>query len=253
MSDGSRLAEVFRDIQHGLPRQGPGTDAATLRALELCAELPESPRVLDIGCGPGMQTMAIARAIEAHVVAIDLDGAYLAQLNDAAGRAGLAERILTRQLDMRDLPFGDGEFDVVWSEGSAYIMGFSSALAEWRRLLRPGGYLVLSELCWTSDRPPKPFADFFAEEYPPMTDIPTRAAEMATHGYDIVEHFSLPEEGWWRQYYTPLERKLPALLARYSDDRAARGLVEWTRREIDMRRRYGGFYDYEFFVGRAGE
>ena len=62
MSSDARLDVVFHDIHQGLPRQGPGTDAATLAALELCASLPEPARVLDIGCGPGMQTLAIARS-----------------------------------------------------------------------------------------------------------------------------------------------------------------------------------------------
>ena len=74
MSSDAHLHAVFRDIHRGLPRQGPGTDATTLAALDLCVGAHEPARVLDVGCGPGMQTLAIACSLNAHVVAVDVDG-----------------------------------------------------------------------------------------------------------------------------------------------------------------------------------
>lgn len=250
MDGDSALEAVFRDVQHGLPRQGPGTDAATLHALELCTDLPEPARVLDIGCGPGMQTLAIARSRDVQVVAVDLDKTYLAELTDAARLAGLEDRVETHVLDMADLPFGDGEFDLVWSEGSAYIMGFENALRAWRHLLRPGGYAMVSELCWLTDAPGQPIAAFFAEGYPAMTDVASRAATMEACGYEVLGHFTLPDEGWWRHYYTPLEGKLPDLEDRYAADESALELVRLTRREIEMRHQYPDHYGYEYFIGR---
>ena len=46
----------FFEIHQGLPREGPGDFDSTRRALALLGGLPERPRILDIGCGPGMQT-----------------------------------------------------------------------------------------------------------------------------------------------------------------------------------------------------
>jgi ubiquinone/menaquinone biosynthesis C-methylase UbiE len=252
VSDAARLANLFLAIQEGLPRQGPGTDDATLAALELCSGLTEPFRMLDIGCGPGMQTLAVARAREAQVVAVDLEPTYLTQLRDAAADAGLRGTIATRRLDMSDLPFADGAFDVVWSEGAAYVIGVPTALEEWGRLIRPGGYLVVSDLCWTTAAPPQPLAEFFAEEYPSMTAVESRTAEFARRGYELVGHFTLPEVGWWLHYYEPLERKLPALRERYAHDDAALDLIESTQTEIDMRRRYPDAYGYEYFVARLG-
>ena len=62
MTDNDRLMEIMLDVHSGLPRQGPGDDESTLRALSLCTELPMRPSVLDVGCGPGMQTIALARS-----------------------------------------------------------------------------------------------------------------------------------------------------------------------------------------------
>ena len=169
----------FATSTRAFPGRVPARDAATLAALELCAGLPEPAHVLDIGCGPGMQALAIARSRNAQVVAVDVEETFLAQLNQSARAAALADRITTRALDMNDLPFSDGEFDLVWSEGAAYIMGFAAALRQWRPLLGPGGYLMVSELCWTTHPRPQPVAEFFAEAYPPMTDVESRLADIA--------------------------------------------------------------------------
>ena len=53
--------EYFFELFGDLPRQGPGCGEATLRALELLKDLPPQPKVLDIGCGSGMQTLILAR------------------------------------------------------------------------------------------------------------------------------------------------------------------------------------------------
>ena len=63
MDESLELMEVFLDVQRGLPRQGPGCDESTQKALALCVGLPENPAVLDIGCGTGMQTVALAQAL----------------------------------------------------------------------------------------------------------------------------------------------------------------------------------------------
>ena len=45
------------EVFEALPRQGPGDRACAERALALCDELPATPRILDLGCGVGAQTM----------------------------------------------------------------------------------------------------------------------------------------------------------------------------------------------------
>lgn len=57
--DGAFLA-AFMELHHGLPRQSPGSDATTRHLLSLCGPLPERPRVLDLGCGPGRSALLLA-------------------------------------------------------------------------------------------------------------------------------------------------------------------------------------------------
>ncbi|NEB66766.1 class I SAM-dependent methyltransferase, partial [Streptomyces fulvissimus] len=64
-------------MHQDLPRQGPGSDATTRRLLEMAGPLPEHPRVLDAGCGPGRSALLLAEEAGAHVTAVDLHQPFL--------------------------------------------------------------------------------------------------------------------------------------------------------------------------------
>ena len=251
MDENARLFEIFLDVQRGLPRQGPGCEASTRAALALCRGLPARPTILDVGCGPGMQTVVLATACDGVVTAVDTGREYLDQLQARAEAAGVADRIETLTADMTALPFEPARFDLIWSEGAAYVMGFAAALSAWRRFLKPGGFIAVSELVWLRPDPPAEVAAFFRDEYPAMTDVAANLETVRHAGYELLGHFTLPDAAWWDHYYTPLQAKLPALREKYAGDDAALRLIATTEREIDMRRRFGDCYGYEFFVGRA--
>lgn len=253
MVEDAHAFEVFLEVQSGLPRQGPGEARSTLAALALCRDLPARPAILDIGCGPGLQTLALAGALECKITAVDLLQDYLDALAERVAADGLGGRIEILAGDMTSLPFPDESFDLLWAEGSAYIMGFEAAFRSWRRLLKPAGCIAMTELTWLRPDPPAEAAAFFRIEYPAMTDVETNLATLESSGYDLLGHFTLPDAAWWDDYYTPLEAKLPALRQRYADDTEALAIIETTAREIDIRRRFGESYGYEFFVAqRAG-
>ena len=251
MDDDARLFDVFLDVQRGLPRQGPGCDEGTLKALSLCSGLPDRPAVLDIGCGPGMQTVTLARATHGRIAAVDLHREYLDDLKGLADAAGVAARIQALAADMNALPFRPRSFDLIWAEGSAYVMDFAKAMAAWKQLLKPGGWIAVTELVWLRPDPPAEAAAFFANEYPAMRDVEAVAASIRACGYQPLAHFTLPDAAWWEHYYTPLESKLPSLSEKYAGDEAATSVVETTRREIEIRRLFRDWYGYEFFIGRA--
>ena len=129
MSESPHLLNVFLDVQRGLPRQGPGCDESTLEALSLCSGLPGAPAILDVGCGPGMQTVALAKAVHGRLTAVDINHEYLGELRRRAKDAGVANHIDIHAVDMNELTAAPASFDAIWSEGAAYIMGFERALA----------------------------------------------------------------------------------------------------------------------------
>ena len=249
MDESSRVFEIFLEVQRGLPRQGPGCRESTLKALELCTGLPDKPAILDIGCGPGMQTVELASAVNGHVTAVDRHEEYLNQLVERAATAGVGDRVEALVGDMRELSLPPQSFDLVWSEGAAYIMGFEKALTYWKQFLTPTGSLAVSELVWIQPNPPSEVAEFFALEYPAMMDTMTVLDIVRSCGYESSGHFILPDAAWWQDYYSPLEAKLPSLSVRYAGDEEAIGVLAMTRREIDMRRRFGDWYGYAFFTG----
>jgi SAM-dependent methyltransferase len=242
---------VFFEVQRGLPRQGPGSRESTLKALKLCAELPENPVVLDIGCGPGMQTIDIAKSSSGSITAVDNCGEYLEELRHRAEQASLSDRIEVKNADMTALDFSRETFDLIWCEAAIYSMGVAEALRSWRPLLHArGSYLVFSELVWLDRRPHGDVIEFWANGYPAMTTVEGVKKAIRETGYEPLGDFTIPDSAWWDDYYTPLEAKLETVKQQYEGDEKALGIVAMTEKEIDIRRRFGQSYGYQFFVTR---
>jgi len=238
------------DLHLGLLQQGPGSDAQTARALGMLPALGPDARILDAGCGPGRQTLALARATGASIVAIDLMPQFLEQLEQRVEEAGLADRITARQLSMDALDYDDAAFDLIWSEGAIYSIGFEAGLRLWRRFLRPGGHAVVTEATWLVEDRPAAAVDFWAEAYPAMQDAQQNLASAERAGYAPVGHFVLPSEDWWTDYYTPIEARLPALREKYAGNPEALAQLDDCERESEIHRRYSASYGYVFYLLR---
>jgi predicted N-acetyltransferase YhbS/ubiquinone/menaquinone biosynthesis C-methylase UbiE len=240
------VTAAFLTLHHGLPRQGPGSDSTTRRMMELAGPLPPRPRVLDIGCGPGRASLLLATEAGAEVTAVDVYQSFLVELTQAAAARGLGHAIRTVRASMTDQPFPDASFDVIWAEGSAYLMGFDAALRSWRRLLAPGGVLVLTECEWATDSPSAQARAYWDRRYRLRTTADNRAAAHAA-GYDVAAHHPLPDGDWFEEYYTPLAERLAAADLTVPGTREA---VTATREEITMRHEHGADYRYTGYVLR---
>jgi SAM-dependent methyltransferase len=256
MTDGADHAQrwraaLFFEIHSHLPREGPGDAASTQRAYRLTTELPTTGRILDIGCGPGAQTIDLAAASAAGIVALDNHRPYLDQLIAHARVAGVSDRVQAVQASMADIPLYDAHFDIIWAEGSIYLLGFERGLRDWRRLLRPGGHVAVTHLSWlSSDVPEKP-RTFWGQHYPAMRTVEHNMSVAAACGYEVVDVFTLPESAWWHDYYGPLEARLVSLRDKYSGDAQALAMFDTTREQIELFRDYAQYYGYVFYVLRA--
>ena len=130
---------IFFEIHKDLTREGPGDSQSTRQAISLLKDLPVHPLILDIGCGPGMQTLDLAAYTSGEIIAVDTHQPFLDQLQRRIEIKGLAERVHLANVSMFDLKFPEQNFDVIWSEGAIYIIGFENGLRTWRRLLKHGG------------------------------------------------------------------------------------------------------------------
>lgn len=245
--------KYFFEIFEDLPRQGPGTRESTERALGMVPPLSADQRILDVGCGTGAQTLDLARACPAQIVAVDNHAAFVDALARRTAELGLADRIETRVADMHDLPFSDGSFDLIWSEGAIFIMGFAQGIAAWRRLLRPGGHLVVSEYCWFTDDPPAELVEMHFDGCPEAGDLAARRSAVAANGYRLLGEFRLPEAGWWDNFYDPMGPVLARFRERHAAKPEALAVADHCQQEIDLCRRHAGTFGYVFFVMQPGE
>ena len=97
--------DILYEMFEGMPRGGPGNNQMTRRAYEMVSDLPPAPEIIDIGCGPGMQTLELARISGGHVTALDNHPPFLERLNRDAAAAGLDSAITTTVGDMAALAF----------------------------------------------------------------------------------------------------------------------------------------------------
>jgi len=243
----NRQSEIFFEVHSELPQEGPGSFESTQRALELVGPLPERATVLDIGCGPGRQTMDLARLLpSAMITALDNHAPYLHEVQRRAANAGALNRVMALEGDMRALPAEPGAVDLIWCEGAAYIMGLRKALEAWKPVLAEGGYIALTEPVWLRPDPPEETVGFFAE-YPQMRDAQASREIVAEAGYRLLGNFILPEQDWLN-YYEPLEARIEQLRSRHAGDPVAERVLDQSQAEIDDFRKNGSYYGYQFLV-----
>lgn len=241
--------ESFFHLHSGLPREGPGSDASTCEALRRLPALPENPVVVDLGCGPGRQTLVLARELGTPILAVDTHQPYLDDLERAARREGLESLVETRCASMTNLDLPPESLDLVWSEGAFYAVGVDAQLRRLHPLLRPDGLVVFTDVAWLTDAPSAEARDFW-REYPAMRSVGASLQAFADLGYEVLDSFMLPEEDWWAEYYDPLLERMGALQREAAGDPELARILEGTGREIDLRRRHGDDYGYFFYLCR---
>lgn len=237
-------------IHRDLPREGPGTDETTRAAALRVPPLPGDARVLDLGCGPGRQTVVLAQALRRTVTGVDLHPPYLERLLAEAAREGVSDLVRARREDFMHLSDPPESVDLIWSEGAAYAAGFGAALERWREVLTPGGWCVLTELTWLSDHRPEQAAAFWAEAYPDMADLTGNVRRAEAAGYAVVDTEVMPQAAWWPLYYTPLRQRLADLAGEAAHDPRLAAAMAEERREIDVFAASAGSYSYVFYYLR---
>jgi len=243
-------AEIFWRIHEGLPKQGPGSDPTTVRALRSVGTLPDPPQILDLGCGPGRQTMALARATGGRVTAVDLLPPFLEQLEASAAERGLSDQIEIHPGNMGDLrPLGlrEAAYDLIWSEGAIYIIGFDRGLSDWRRYLAPGGRIAVSEVAWLVETPPDRIRTFWEGHYPGMRSQSENAAAAEAAGYEVLDQFVVPDHEWWDDYYTIIEGRLE-VLRNERDDEAWQSVIAAHDEELAVVREGLDAFGYVFYI-----
>jgi len=241
----SRFWEIFFEVYESLPRQGPGNRACASRALGLCRDLPPTPLVLDLGCGVGGQTLHLAELTSGSMIAIDSHAPSIVRLRAAVAERGLAHRVRPLVGDIARPDQAFESFDLIWSEGALYNIGIENALQIYRGLLRPHGYLAFTDPVWRQENPPREVKASF-DDYPTMGNVSDVLAAIERSGSSLAGHFTLPDEAWWDDFYTPMERRIEELRGKYAEDADALAALEQIAREPEMHRRERSNYKRPF-------
>ena len=216
---------LLADLHKAGLRQGPGSPDVTRRAMVLAGLDGSRPlEIADIGCGTGGASLELARMLDARITAVDFLPSFLDVLRQRAQAQGLG-RIITLEASMDALPFTDASFDVIWSEGAVYNMGFEAGASAWKRFLKPGGKLVLSEITWTTAARPQTITDYWTAQYPEIDTASAKLAVLERHGYRPEGYFLLPPCCWQEHYYGPLRERFPAFLDRHEHSPQAAAIV----------------------------
>jgi SAM-dependent methyltransferase len=239
---------VFYDIFHPLPRQGPGSTGATLRALSCLGLRDRSIDMLDIGCGTGAQTLDLARHLQGTITAVDNYQPFLDTLGEKAIKEVLKARIACKCQDMNELKFSAQSFDLIWAEGSIYIIGFRRGLEIALRLLRPGGAAVFSDMNWRKDDPPEEVRELFRAECPEMMTVQENIDLIGRSGFLLSDYFLLDDDGHLATYYLPLEERIGVFRKEYARDQKVTGLVQSIQHEIDIYKRFSAYFGYTFYI-----
>lgn len=240
--------KIFYELHEKLPRQGPGDSTSTAKAYRLASSLPETPRILDVGCGSGIQTIELAKLSGGTVTGLDNHRPFLDKLLSEAAKSGLTGQIEAVEGAMEELPFKEESFDLIWSEGAIYIMGFEKGLAEWKRFLKPGGYISVSDMSWLVNPPPQEVLEYWQNEYPGLINVDEHLEIIEKQGYSPVGHFTLPASSWWESYYNPTIEVLKNLKEKYIGNPALEPVLLETESEIELFRNYSHSYGYVFYV-----
>jgi ubiquinone/menaquinone biosynthesis C-methylase UbiE len=240
--------DYFFELYTGLPRGGPGDNESTRKAFNLMENLPTEPRILDIGCGPGMQTLELARISGGKITALDYHQGFLDKLLADAKSEKLDDQIEILHRSMLEMDFEDGTFDIIWSEGALYFMGFQNGLKKCNQLLKDKGHLVITHAVYLQKEIPEEVVKYWDSEYDDIDQIDDTINKINEAGFNLISHYSLPTSSWVDNYYDPLLERVIELEKKYQGNETALEVLKNSRFEIDFFKKYSDYYGYEFFV-----
>lgn len=114
------------------------------------------------------------------------------------------------------MKFPDESFDVIWAEGSMFVVGFERGLRDWKRLLKRNGFMVIHDA---------------------KGDVEEKLKMISSYGYKLLGHLVLDSNTWWREYYAPLEKLVNDTVNGCSDSVIMPEIVDSDRREVEMFRK----------------
>jgi len=157
----------------------------------------KSPHILDVGCGSGVPTIELAKISNGHVIGIDIDVTSLNLLQRKIKEMGLNKRVSVIKDSILNMNFPEESFDIIWSEGSIFVIGFENGIKNWHRFLKTKGFLVIHD---------------------EKKDKTKKLKSITKYGYALIAQFELTNDLWWIEYFTPLEQLIQKFRYKHPND-----------------------------------
>jgi len=172
----------------------------------------KNPNILDIGCGTGVPTIALAKLSSGQIIGIDIDEISLNLLRGKIQELGFHNRVSVIKGSINTMDFPEESFDIIWAEGSLFVMGFEKSIKKCSSFIKPNGFLVVHD---------------------ENTDKTKKLESLIKYGYFLIAQFELSDDLWWREFYTPLKRLIQAFRNKYSNDFELNNELNKDRIEIE--------------------
>jgi len=172
----------------------------------------KNPHILDVGCGTGVPTIELAKISDGHVIGIDIDVISLNLFQRKIKETGLNNRVSVIKGSMLTMDFPEESFDIIWAEGSIFVIGFENSLKKWRRFLKPNGFLVIHD---------------------ENKDKTKKLGLITKYGYTLINQFEISDNLMWREYFIPLERLIQEFRNKYPNDSELSNELNKDQVEID--------------------
>lgn len=143
----------------------------------------KNPSILDIGCGYGAQTIELAKMCNGYITAIDIDVKALEALRRKTEELGFSNRISIIELSMLDLNSFKETYDIIWAEGSIFVVGFERGICDWKQLISKNGFLVIHDQ---------------------DNEVKTKLELIEKYEYEKLGQIDISHDEWWKRYYEPL-------------------------------------------------
>ncbi len=239
--------DVLFQLRYHLPVDTSKREKYTKQAFQIIPKC-NHPHILDIGCGRGMPTSALAQLSNGTIIGLDVNEILLQKFNKRIQQEHLQDCITLVKQSMLDLQFPKESFDIIWSEGSIYVIGFQTGLQDWKPYLKPRGFLVIHEMCWIQPDPPQEIKQYWQQRYPGISTAPEKRKIINESGYTLLDTFSLPENAWWDIYYGPLQKNVTKFRNKYKNNKEILEILASEQEEINLYKTYAHWYGSAFFI-----
>jgi len=239
IADNKEYMNNFFAVFERMKRQGPGDKQTSLNVLKKVSDQGKINSILELGCGKGESCFHLAENSNAHITAVDNHQPFLDHLNKQIEHLAYQKQISTVNMSMFELDFPRPGFDLIWSEGSAYFMGFEKALKDWKSLINPQGFLFISDAVWLTEQPSEACMEYWKVEYPNMTDINSRKEQAKKQGYEISFSAVLPQRAW-KDFYNDMQSCIKLAVKEQGMTQTFEDMLK----EIEIDNNYGNEYGY---------